>query len=29
MHRSELQRIGPIMKRFFSDLSHDRSNSGD
>ena len=26
MHRGELQRIGPIMKRFFSELTHDKDN---
>jgi len=29
MHRDELQRIGPIMERFFSELTHDQGNSGD
>jgi DNA-binding MarR family transcriptional regulator len=29
MHRDELRRIGPIMKRFFSELSPDRGNSDD
>ena len=24
MHRGELRRIGPIMKRFFSEITHDR-----
>ena len=28
MHRGELQRIGPIMKRFFSELAPDEGNSG-
>jgi DNA-binding MarR family transcriptional regulator len=28
MHRDELRRIGPIMKRFFSELAYDPSNSG-
>lgn len=27
MHRGELRRIGPIMKRFFSELTHDASRS--
>jgi len=26
MHREELRRIGPIMKRFFSELTHDKDN---
>jgi DNA-binding MarR family transcriptional regulator len=29
MHRDELRRIGPIMKRFFSELTHDHGSSGD
>jgi DNA-binding MarR family transcriptional regulator len=29
MHRGELRRIGPIMKRFFTELTHDRASSGD
>jgi DNA-binding MarR family transcriptional regulator len=29
MHRDELRRIGPIMKRFFSELTHDQGSSGD
>jgi len=28
MHRDELRRIGPIMKRFFSELAYDPGNSG-
>ena len=28
MHRDELRRIGPIMKRFFSELTHGRGTSG-
>lgn len=28
MHRRELRRIGPIMKRFFSDLTHDGGDVG-
>jgi len=27
MHRRELRRIGPIMKRFFAELTHDDSRS--
>jgi len=27
MHRNELRRIGPIMKRFFAELSQDRGDS--
>jgi len=27
-HRDELRRIGPIMKRFFSELAHDQGNNG-
>ena len=29
MHRGELRRIGPIMKRFFSELTRDQADSGD
>ena len=29
MHRGELQRIGPIMKRFFSELTRGRGDAGD
>ena len=29
MHRQELRRIGPIMERFFSEISHDRADGGD
>lgn len=29
MHRGELGRIGPLMKRFFSELAHDRDEGGD
>ena len=29
MHRGELRRIGPIMERFFADLTHDESGGGD
>jgi DNA-binding MarR family transcriptional regulator len=29
MRRDELRRSGPIMKRFFSELTHDQDNSGD
>jgi DNA-binding MarR family transcriptional regulator len=29
MHRDELRRIGPVMKRFFSELSPDRGSSRD
>ena len=28
-HRRELQRIGPIMERFFSEIAHDRAANGD
>ena len=28
MHRGELRRIGPVMKRFFSELTLDQGNSG-
>jgi hypothetical protein len=28
MHRRELQRIRPIMKRFFSDLTHGHGDGG-
>jgi DNA-binding MarR family transcriptional regulator len=28
MHRNELQRIGPIMERFFSELAHDQDQGG-
>ncbi len=28
VHRDELRRIGPIMKRFFSELNHDQGNGG-
>ena len=27
MHRQELRRIGPIMKRFFAELTHDDNRS--
>ena len=29
MHRDELRRIGPIMKRFFAELTAERGNGGD
>lgn len=29
MHRGELRRIGPIMERFFAELTHDEGSSGD
>jgi DNA-binding MarR family transcriptional regulator len=29
VHRGELRRIGPIMKRFFSELTPDEGNGGD
>jgi DNA-binding MarR family transcriptional regulator len=29
MHRDELRRIGPIMKRFFSGLAHEQDSNGD
>jgi DNA-binding MarR family transcriptional regulator len=29
MHRDELRRIGPIMKRFFSELTDDQGHGGD
>jgi DNA-binding MarR family transcriptional regulator len=28
MHRGELRRIGPIMKRFFADLAHEQPGEG-
>ena len=29
MHRDELRRIGPIMKRFFSELTREQGRGGD
>ena len=29
MHQAELRRIGPIMARFFAELTHDRGHGGD
>jgi DNA-binding MarR family transcriptional regulator len=29
IHRRELQRIGPLMKRFFSELSAEHASTGD
>jgi DNA-binding MarR family transcriptional regulator len=28
MHRGELRRLGPIMKRFFSELTHEQADEG-